>query len=98
MVGDRIRRSSLWPAGAWHGRNHFGDYPDDLKAYVRRVFARDMLKIAIVGNIDAAKASEIIDKVFAGLPAKGNCRRSRPPNRKGSAAGSRSISTSRSRS
>jgi zinc protease len=45
--------------------------PDDLKAYVRRVFARDMLKIAIVGNIDAAKASEIIDKVFASLPAKG---------------------------
>jgi zinc protease len=30
-----------------------------------------MLKIAIVGNIDAAKASEIIDKVFASLPAKG---------------------------
>jgi zinc protease len=43
---------------------------DDLKAYVHRVFARDTLKVAIVGNIDAAKASEIVDKVFAGLPAK----------------------------
>ncbi|MBO0756450.1 MAG: insulinase family protein [Bradyrhizobiaceae bacterium] len=44
--------------------------PDDLRAYTRRVFARDMLKVAIVGNIDAAKASEIVEKVFASLPAK----------------------------
>jgi len=29
-----------------------------------------MLKVAIVGNIDAAKASEIVEKVFASLPAK----------------------------
>jgi zinc protease len=44
--------------------------PDDLRAYRHRVFARDMLKVAIVGNIDAAKAGEIVDKVFSGLPAK----------------------------
>jgi zinc protease len=44
--------------------------PDDLKAYTRRIFARDMLKVAIVGNIDATKASEIVEKVFASLPAK----------------------------
>jgi zinc protease len=44
--------------------------PDDLRAYIRRVFARDMLKVAIVGNVDAAKASEIVEKVFASLPAK----------------------------
>jgi zinc protease len=44
--------------------------PDDLRAYTRRVFARDVLKVAIVGNIDAAKASEIVEKVFASLPAK----------------------------
>jgi zinc protease len=44
--------------------------PDDLRAYTRRVFARDMLKVAIVGNVDAAKASEIVEKVFASLPAK----------------------------
>jgi len=43
---------------------------DDLKAYTRRVFARDMLKVAIVGNIDAARASEIVEKTFADLPAK----------------------------
>jgi zinc protease len=43
---------------------------DDLKAYVRRVFARDRLKIAIVGNIDAVGAGALIDKVFGALPAK----------------------------
>ena len=45
--------------------------PDDLKAYVRDTFARDGLKLAIVGNIDAAEAGKLIDKVFAGLPAQG---------------------------
>jgi zinc protease len=43
---------------------------DDLRDYTRRVFARDKLKVAIVGNIDAAKASEIVEKVFGALPAK----------------------------
>jgi len=44
----------------------------DLRDYMRRVFARDTLKIAIVGDIDAAAAGKIVDKVFGGLPAKGN--------------------------
>jgi zinc protease len=43
----------------------------DLKDYMRRVFARDTLKIAIVGDIDPAAAGRLIDKVFSGLPAKG---------------------------
>jgi zinc protease len=43
---------------------------DDLRAYTHRVFARNILKVAIVGNIDAARASEIVEKAFAGLPAK----------------------------
>jgi zinc protease len=42
----------------------------DLKDYMRRVFARDTLKIAIVGDIDAATAGKFIDKVFGSLPAK----------------------------
>jgi zinc protease len=42
----------------------------DLKDYMRRVFARDTLKIAIVGGIDAATAGKFIDKVFGTLPAK----------------------------
>jgi zinc protease len=44
----------------------------DLKDYMRRVFARDTLKIAIVGDIDAAAAGKLIDKAFGDLPAKSN--------------------------
>ena len=43
---------------------------DDLKAYVARIFARDNLKIAVVGDIDAATLSASLDEVFGGLPAK----------------------------
>lgn len=43
---------------------------DDLRDYVRRVFARNELTISIVGDIDANKAGELIDKAFGGLPAK----------------------------
>ena len=42
----------------------------DLKAYVGRVFARDTLKIGIVGNVDAATAGAIVDRIFGALPAK----------------------------
>jgi zinc protease len=40
----------------------------ELKAYAKRVFARATLKIAIVGDIDAATAGLLIDKAFGGLP------------------------------
>jgi zinc protease len=43
--------------------------PADLHAYVGRTFARDNLKVAIVGNIDAAAAGKLIDDVFGSLPA-----------------------------
>jgi zinc protease len=42
----------------------------DLKAYARRVFARSTLKIAVVGDIDAATAGALIDKAFSALPEK----------------------------
>jgi zinc protease len=42
----------------------------DLKAYTRRVLARDNLKIAIVGDIDAETAKTMLDHVFGALPAK----------------------------
>jgi zinc protease len=42
----------------------------DLKAFVHKVFARDNLKIAIVGNIDATAAGTLIDRVFGSLPAQ----------------------------
>jgi zinc protease len=43
---------------------------EDMKAYARQVFARETLKVAIVGDVDAASATDLIDRVFAGLPAK----------------------------
>jgi len=47
---------------------------DDLRDFTRRVFARDGLKIAIVGDIDAKAAGEMVDRVFGSLPAKGDLR------------------------
>jgi zinc protease len=43
---------------------------DDLRTFTHKVFARDNLKIAIVGNIDAVAAGKLIDQVFGDLPAK----------------------------
>ena len=43
---------------------------DDMRGYVRRVLARDTLKIGIVGDIDAATAGRLLDRTFGGLPAK----------------------------
>ncbi|MBV8827323.1 MAG: insulinase family protein [Hyphomicrobiales bacterium] len=42
----------------------------DLRDYAHRVFARSTLKIAIVGDIDAATAGRLIDKAFGALPAQ----------------------------
>jgi zinc protease len=47
---------------------------DDLKAYVRAILARDSLKIAVVGDIDAETAGRLVDKAFGSLPAKGQLR------------------------
>jgi zinc protease len=43
---------------------------DDLRGYVRRVFARDGLTVSIVGDVDAKTAGELIDRAFGKLPAK----------------------------
>jgi zinc protease len=40
----------------------------DLRGYAHRIFARSGLKIAIVGDIDAATAGLLIDKAFGALP------------------------------
>jgi zinc protease len=44
---------------------------DDLRTYVRRIFTRDTLKVAIVGDVDLATASRLVDHTFGSLPAKG---------------------------
>jgi zinc protease len=43
---------------------------DDMRDYVRRVFARNELTISIVGDIDGKTAGALIDRAFAGLPPK----------------------------
>ncbi len=44
--------------------------PADLHGYVKKNFARGNLKIAVVGDIDAAQLGETLDFVFGGLPEK----------------------------
>jgi zinc protease len=43
---------------------------DDLKAYTHRVLARQNLKIAVVGDIDAETLKPLLDRVFGALPEK----------------------------
>jgi zinc protease len=43
----------------------------DLRAYVGRVLTRDTLKVAAVGDIDAATLGKVLDEVFGSLPATG---------------------------
>jgi zinc protease len=40
----------------------------DLKSYARRVLARQNLKIAVVGDIDAETLKLLLDRTFGGLP------------------------------
>ncbi len=42
--------------------------PDDLRDYVRRVFARDQLVISVVGDISAEDLGKALDKLFGDLP------------------------------
>src|SRR5258705_5869246 len=42
----------------------------DLKDYVGRVLARDTLRVAVVGDVDADTLGKLLDKTFGGLPAK----------------------------
>lgn len=43
---------------------------NDLRAIAKRVLARDGIKIAVVGDIDAATLAPLLDRVFGGLPEK----------------------------
>lgn len=59
----------------------------DLKDYVRRVIAKDTLRIAVVGDVDADTLGKLLDKTFGALPAKANLadiadvEATRPPQR-----------------
>ena len=43
---------------------------EDLKAFHKRTFARDTLKVVAVGDITAAELGKMLDDVFGPLPAK----------------------------
>ena len=43
-----------------------------MKDYVGRVLTKEHLKIAVVGDIDAASLGALLDRTFGGLPAKSN--------------------------
>jgi zinc protease len=43
---------------------------DDLRDYVKRVFARDKLVISVVGDIDAEELGKALDKLFGDLPER----------------------------
>jgi len=45
---------------------------DDLRAYRKKVFAKDGLAVAVVGDIDAETLGRLLDKTFGSLPAKGD--------------------------
>ncbi len=73
--------AQAWRRAAWPGhpysrsaRGELGEIDavtrDDLLDLRRRMLARDMLKIAVVGAIDAATLARHLDALFAGLPAK----------------------------
>ncbi|KIZ37206.1 zinc protease [Rhodopseudomonas palustris] len=42
----------------------------DMRRYVGRVLAKDTLKIAVVGDVDAATLGKLLDQTFGSLPAK----------------------------
>ena len=42
----------------------------DMKDYVGRIIAKDRLKIAVVGDIDAVTLGKLLDQTFGSLPAK----------------------------
>lgn len=44
--------------------------PADLKTFHQRIFARDTLHVAVVGDIDAETLKTELDKLFGSLPAK----------------------------
>jgi zinc protease len=44
--------------------------PSDLHDYVKKIFARDNLKVAVVGDIDPASLGEALDRLFGDLPQK----------------------------
>jgi zinc protease len=52
---------------------------DDLRAAHRRIFNRDTLHVAVVGDISAAELGPLLDEIFGGLPETGPRQQPLPP-------------------
>ena len=52
---------------------------DDLRSAHRRIFNRDTLQVAVVGDITAKELGPLLDKVFGGLPEKAPDQPKLPP-------------------
>lgn len=46
----------------------------DMRDYVRRVLAKNTLKVAVVGDIDPVSLGKLLDKAFGGLPTNADLR------------------------
>lgn len=75
VAGD-VMRSTAYP-GHPYGQPAEGTVEsvaaisaDDLRTFHKRNFARENLKVVVVGAIDAKGVTAMLDKVFAPLPAK----------------------------
>ncbi len=75
-IAGRVWAETLFP-GHPYGRPSEGTTasvatisPDDLRAFHRRIIARDNLHVVIVGAIDRNAASAALDRVFGGLPGR----------------------------
>lgn len=76
-IAGRLFSQTVFP-GHLYGRNADGSEAtiakvtiDDLKALRSKIFTRKGLKIAVVGDVDAATLAPLLDKLFARLPAEG---------------------------
>jgi zinc protease len=52
---------------------------DDLRATHQRIFSRDTLQVAVVGDISAAELAPLLDEIFGGLPKSDSTPDSLPP-------------------
>ncbi|MBA3517956.1 MAG: insulinase family protein [Rhizobiales bacterium] len=75
-IAGRVWAETLFP-GHPYGRPSEGTTasvatisPDDLRAFHRRIIARDNLHVVIVGAIDRNAAGAALDRVFGGLPER----------------------------
>ena len=59
----------------------------DMRDYIRRVIAKDTLKVAVVGDVDPATLGKLLDQTFGSLPARASLvpvpdiEAARPPQR-----------------